>query len=26
FASNNIYAVTWQNLAWIADGNTIGDF
>ncbi|MDB5338778.1 MAG: hypothetical protein JWN70_4397 [Planctomycetaceae bacterium] len=26
FASNNIYAVTWQNLAWISDGNTIGEF
>ena len=26
FVSNNINLTTWQNLAWMADGNVIGEF
>lgn len=26
FISNNINLATWQNLAWMADGNVIGEF
>jgi prepilin-type N-terminal cleavage/methylation domain-containing protein/prepilin-type processing-associated H-X9-DG protein len=26
FISNNIDLTTWQNLAWIADGNVVGDY
>jgi prepilin-type processing-associated H-X9-DG protein len=26
FISNSVALTTWQNLAWIADGNVLGDF
>jgi hypothetical protein len=26
FVSENISLTTWQNLAWMADGNVLGEF